>query len=162
MLLYLLRHGIAIPGDRPGGPPDGDRPLTADGALRTRKAARGLRRLGVAPGRVLSSPFRRAVETARIAMQVLGTPRARCRTTVTLLPDRPADAVLALVRRSNARNVLCVGHAPNLDLVLAAAIGSEAPVTALRKAGAAAIEIVRGRGRLVWLLEPKALRRLGA
>lgn len=47
MNLYLLRHGIAAPGNHPGTESDSDRPLTAQGVKRMRKATGGLRRLRV-------------------------------------------------------------------------------------------------------------------
>ena len=61
-------------------------------------------------------------------------------------------------------SVLCVGHAPNLDLVIAEALGlRERPPARLKKAGAACLELDPGNGsQLLWLLEPGALRALGA
>src|SRR5690606_30458577 len=70
MLLVLLRHGIAQ--DRVEGGVDADRRLTPRGLRRTREAVQGLRALGVAPRVVLSSPYRRARETAELAIEALG------------------------------------------------------------------------------------------
>jgi len=57
--------------------------------------------------------------------------------------------------------ILCVGHAPHLDRALALAItGDRVPVTSLKKAGAAALELddlPRPHGELSWLLPPKVL-----
>jgi phosphohistidine phosphatase len=162
MLLYVVRHGIAISSDDPACPPDRERALTEKGTLRTTEAARGLRRLGVRPRDILTSPLRRAVETARIVARALRVPRARVHETAALEPASPAAAILGEVRRLRADSVLVVGHAPNLDLVIGAAVTAEGePVTELKKVGAACVELDRGRGRIVWVVEPKALRRLG-
>jgi len=69
MRIIFLRHGIAIDREHPDCPDDPDRYLTADGISRTRKAIKGLKRLGIQPRHVLSSPWRRARETAELALQ---------------------------------------------------------------------------------------------
>jgi phosphohistidine phosphatase SixA len=59
-----------------------------------------------------------------------------------------------------------VGHAPNLDWVVAHLVGADEPVTQLKKAGCASIElrsniVGHGCGRLFAVLPPSTLRRLG-
>ena len=72
MNIYLLRHGIAIDRDDPSSPTDADRPLTAKGLKRMRKAARGLRRLNIPFDAIVTSPFTRARQTADIVAAALG------------------------------------------------------------------------------------------
>src|SRR5262247_3681236 len=72
MNLYLMRHGIAVDSDQPGPEADGARPLTQKGLKRTRRAARGLRRLGVSFDGILTSPLVRARQTAEIVADALG------------------------------------------------------------------------------------------
>ena len=60
----------------------------------------------------------------------------------------------------------CVGRAPHIDQLVAYGVGARVPsLTRLKKAGAACLEF-GGRtlagARLMWLFEPKVLRRLGA
>jgi phosphohistidine phosphatase len=115
--LQLLRHGVAEEGG-----PDEDPPLTEDGAARMRLAARGMRALELRPAVVLTSPLRRAHQTAQIVCDELG---------VELVEDdrlrpgmRPADldeAVGALPERP-ARVMAC-GHQPDLAEVVAALLG---------------------------------------
>ncbi len=156
MLLYLLRHGPAQARTRRS---DEDRALTADGAKRTRQAVRGLRSLGVAPQVVLTSPLLRAVQTSELACEALDFPLKRLQRSELLRPDRPPAQLLELLKGLDSRSVLCIGHAPHLDLVLACAVTSRArPIASLKKAGAACIELrPREDGRLRWLLEPRAL-----
>jgi phosphohistidine phosphatase SixA len=71
--------------------------------------------------------------------------------------------VASALKAFDAESILCVGHAPNLDLVIAYLTGSEAPVTSMKKAGVASLEAYRmGRGtaRLVGFYPPAVLRRL--
>jgi phosphohistidine phosphatase len=162
--LILLRHGIAIDREDPDCPPEEQRHLTAEGEQRTREAARGLKALGLAPDRVLSSPLLRALQTAAIAAELLG--RGARPLAVEEWPELAywVDPELTLERLGTLRaeQVLLVGHRPHLDALLAAAIGREAePFTVLRKAGAALIDWSPPAGELRWLLTAGILRRLG-
>jgi phosphohistidine phosphatase len=163
--LILLRHGIAEPRSAENAADDALRALTPRGAARVRKAARGLAALEVRPAVVLSSPCLRALETARIAAEVLGLPAKAVVSTDALLPEADPPRLLALLRRRKEAELLCCGHAPQLDRVLAQALGvPETALAPLKKAGAAALELTRSRpprARLLWLLEPAVLRRLG-
>jgi phosphohistidine phosphatase len=162
MLVYLFRHGIAIDREAPDCPPDFDRYLTDKGKTRTRAAAAGLRVLGAIPQAILSSPYVRARETAEIAAEELGLDAKDVGLTESLVPEAGPQRVLREVLTRDDEAVLCAGHAPNLDLVLAEAVGHElAPFTDLKKAGAACIELDEDRtGRLLWLMPPKVLRAL--
>src|SRR5689334_2900287 len=71
MELYFLRHGIAADtGPEDSG--DAGRPLTEEGIDKLKEAARGLRRLGVRPDVLLSSPLVRARQTAEIVRKAFG------------------------------------------------------------------------------------------
>jgi phosphohistidine phosphatase SixA len=62
-----------------------------------------------------------------------------------------------------AETVVCCGHAPNLDAVIAHVVGACDAFTSLKKAGAACLELPSLRaasGSLLWLHPPAALRRL--
>lgn len=160
MRLVLFRHGIAIDRDDPASPVEEDRFLTERGIERTRAAAAGLRRLGVSPNRILSSPWLRARQTAEIAAQRLHFDPARIELSESLLPFAPVSALVAQVIAS--REVLVTGHAPHLDEVVEELTGARA--ARLKKAGAACIEVhdtSPGSGQLEWLLPARALRELG-
>ena len=75
MKLYLVRHGIADDRDDPKCPPDPKRRLTPEGIAKTRKAARGLATLDPSPELLLSSPYLRALETARVFGPVVEEPK---------------------------------------------------------------------------------------
>jgi phosphohistidine phosphatase len=163
MLIYLLRHGIAIDREDPDCPPDFERFLTDKGKRRTRASARGLAALGVAPELILSSTYVRARETAEIAAEELDLDPTRIELTESLVPEAGPQRILREASAKEVDTILCTGHAPNLDLVVAEAVGHElAPFTSLKKAGVACLEVDEDlSGQLVWLLPPKVLRRLG-
>lgn len=163
MILYLVRHGIAVDRTDPKCPPDPQRPLTARGVQKTRSAALGLRELGAKPDAILTSPYLRAAQTAEIFAEALGFPPEKIRVSEFLKPgDNPAETTREIARL-RAREVACFGHAPQLDMMIAYLAGARAAFTELKKAGAACLErtTTQGRWELRWMLAPKMLRELG-
>ena len=60
--------------------------------------------------------------------------------------------------------MFCFGHAPHVDELLATAVGVKHPITEMKKAGVALVELKRvspPSGQLVWLVTPKLLRKSG-
>ncbi|HWQ03706.1 MAG TPA: phosphohistidine phosphatase SixA [Candidatus Nitrosotenuis sp.] len=163
MRLYLVRHGIAIDREDPECPADPERFLTKKGIEKTRAVAAGLMALGLQCDAMYSSPYLRARQTAEIVASALHFAKSKIRQTEALLPmARPADFLKLLTRERG--EVFAVGHAPNLDEVIAAAIGARSAVTALKKAGVACIEwevIAAGKGMLIGVWSPRILRQLG-
>ncbi len=169
MKLVLIRHGIAEeratvkPRAAGLGPLDADRRLTTKGTRRVRAAAAALRELGVRPDVVLHSGLVRARETAELVAARLRPRRSELVVTDALVPEADPQLLFDELRRLRARSVVAVGHAPNLDRVVALACGASGRfVTSLGKAAAACIELPdsgRAAGRLVWLLPPRMLRR---
>src|SRR5512134_28099 len=74
MRLLLMRHADAGHPDRDRWPDDRDRPLTERGRREHRRVVASLHGGGVILDRLLSSPLRRAVETADIVAAVYSRP----------------------------------------------------------------------------------------
>lgn len=164
MRLYVMRHGIAMDATSPDAPEtDADRPMTADGIERTRLALHGLVSVGAVVDRIVSSPYLRCTQTATLASEILGVPKLAAETHVGLSPDGDFAELLTALRRLPDDGVLLVGHSPGVDLLIASLLGLPQPVTALKKAGVAALQCKSGQElcKLVGLYEPKTLRRLG-
>lgn len=163
MHLYLVRHGIAIDPTDPCCPADPARPLTPKGESRARQVAHGVAELGVRPQVMMTSPLLRAVQTAEIFCQVLGCNVSRLRRTDNLLPDSRPAALFGELARFRVKNLMCFGHAPNLDAVIAWASGQNQPFTQLKKTGVALLEVESfdpAKAILRWLCSPRILRRL--
>jgi phosphohistidine phosphatase len=165
--VILFRHGIAHDRADPECPPDAERKLTDEGKKKTRKSAKGLKAMGAAPTRILTSPYQRAKETAAIVADVLGIDASKVTLTDALLPEAAPYAIFHALYAFHATDeeVMCVGHAPNVDKVIAVTLtGDRAPVTELKKSGACLIDVEdlpRTHGYLAWLIPPKVLGDIG-
>jgi phosphohistidine phosphatase len=162
MEIHLMRHGLAIDREHPSCPPDPERFLTDTGLERTRSMARGLVRLRIEPELIVTSPWVRAVQTTEIVAEELDFIGER-RTSDALLPDTPPADFLSELTALHPRRVLVVGHAPQLDRLLAALLGLTTPITQLKKAGVASLRRPDPQqpALLTALFPPRALRRLG-
>jgi phosphohistidine phosphatase len=163
MHLLIIRHAIAVPRGTPGIP-DADRPLTPEGERKFRQAARGLARLRKRPDAVLTSPWRRALQTAEIAAGAWG--RITPRQTPALAGGSFEDLAAALADHSPQSTVALVGHEPHLSALLARLLGTTRDDRlTFRKGGAALVDLPGGLdegGRLLWYVPPKILRELGS
>jgi len=166
MMVYIIRHGIAVDVGQQGVRTDAGRMLSAEGQTRTRQVARGLNALGVRLDGVLSSPLVRAVETAEIIARELGDDAVTVEETDAMLPGTdPTDLIAELARRGRSA-LAVVGHMPHVADVASRMLAPRDTVSLVfKKAGVAAIEFegkpAAGAGWLVWLLQPKALRFAG-
>jgi phosphohistidine phosphatase len=162
VVVYIMRHGIAA--DPAPGMSDVDRALTAEGVRKTERVAVGLQRIGVKPDVILSSPLRRAEETARLVADVL-----RPSASIELFPPLAGgfaveDVVKGLRLHRRARELLLVGHQPDLGHLASYLMTGSASLAPLpfKKAGVAAIELSalppRSAGLLQWFLTPGQLR----
>lgn len=164
--LLVVRHAIALPRDARRWPDDAERPLTAEGVKRARRAAAGLKRITQRPSLVLTSPLVRARDTAAIFAQAARWPKAvECEA---LSPGGSPEGVLEALRRP-AGKLECaalVGHQPHLGRLLALCVRGDARAEAfdLKKSAVACLEFEgpprAGQGVLAWLLAPRILRKL--
>jgi phosphohistidine phosphatase len=168
MNLYLMRHGIAVTADQPGIESDSERPLTQKGLKRMRRAARGLRRLGISFDVLLTSPLVRAHQTAEIVADTLGL-EAQLEEIPELAPQSSVDHLISrLTRFQDKEHILLVGHNPLLSHAASFLIAGKKEISLeieLKKGGLCRIEIdglpPGTPGTLHWLLTPKQLRQLG-
>lgn len=124
-LIYLLRHGEAAKASEANVSRDSERPLTPRGRERLERAARGIRRLGITPTGILTSPYRRARETAEIVAGALGTPEALTTEESLASGARWEEVKRALSRIELGDGLLLVGHEPDLSMMTAEMIGAE-------------------------------------
>lgn len=163
MFLYVVRHGIAIDREDPNCPPDPERSLTSEGIRKTKAVSRGLRKLRLKPDAILSSPYVRAIQTAGIVAKSLKYPIDKIRRTQALVPDSPPAALFRSLARLDAETVICCGHAPNVDEIIAHVLKTDSDIWNLKKAGVACLGIDSFspvHGELLWLATPKMLAML--
>jgi phosphohistidine phosphatase len=160
MILYIVRHGIAVDRDDPKCPPEAERPLTAEGVKKTRSAALGMKSMGAKPDLLITSPLVRAAQTAEIFAEVLGYAPAKIRATDSLMPAANPTEFIRELTKIRAKEIACFGHAPHLDMLIAQMAGARGVFTQIKKAGAACLEQTGGKWELRWMLAPKVLRQL--
>lgn len=164
MDLFVIRHAIAA--DAEPGQDDTQRELTPEGIRKFRRAVRGLRELDWCFDRVLTSPWKRALQTTELLAPIVDGP-----TIVTdLLADKPRPELFALIaeasgppRKGHATAV--VGHEPWLsELVAWLAFGDphNGEALDLKKGGVVWLEgtAVPGGMMIEAMLPPKLLRAL--
>src|ERR1700733_5815370 len=118
MNLYILRHAIALDHSE-WKKADSDRPLSEDGIRKMKKAAKGIRRMGLQLDWILTSPFRRAYDTAQIVAKEF---KLEDKLKVTKMLAVGGDSK-ALVRHLGLNfrsweSVLLVGHQPSLGQLI--------------------------------------------
>jgi phosphohistidine phosphatase len=156
MEIYVLRHGIAE--DARSGQPDSERALTDEGREKLRYVLKRAAAAGVAPSQILSSPYRRAVETADIAVEVLGY-KGKVVKTRSLVPESsPQDAWNEIRSAKDETAVLLSSHEPFCSSMLAFLLGCPALQVDMKKAALVRIDCdhfgAQPRGVLKWMLTP--------
>src|SRR5579884_4212348 len=157
MEIYVFRHGIAE--DAAAGEPDSSRKLTDEGKEKTAAVAKMARAANVRPSAILSSPYVRAVETARIAARELEF-EGKLITAPELAPHGSPENVWNLIReRREDDSILLAGHEPLLSRLVAYLLASPALQVEMKKSALVRIDVdsLRGapHGILRWMLVPK-------
>jgi phosphohistidine phosphatase len=157
MELYLLRHGIAEEHAASGR--DADRRLTEEGRDKLRRVLERAHAAGVRPSLILTSPYKRALETAEIAAHELGYEGKLVRTPA-LTPDSSPEAVWDAVREHrNEEAMLLAGHEPLLSAVVAYLLDSTRAMVHFRKGAMVRIDVegfgAAPAGVLQWMLTAK-------
>ena len=161
--LYVFRHGIAITRGDPGYPIDSDRPLTSKGIKKIRRIAAGMRGLRVKFDVILTSPYRRALESAFIVSREYRRGES-IQTSSALLPDVLPEEVVRVLQEQygSCQNLLLVGHEPQLSaFVSTLTSGNAGAGPLLKKGGLCKIEVDNLQAgkcaKLLWLLTPKQI-----
>lgn len=111
MKLLLIRHADAAERDPERYPDDRDRPITGKGERRHEKMAKRLRKLGLEPVLLLSSPWKRAWQTAQITHEVLDCPAPVASEALAASPSLGRIAT-AVGSRGKDEVIALVGHEP--------------------------------------------------
>lgn len=159
MLIYFLRHASA--GKSKANPKQDDkRPLDKDGVRQCASVGRALSALDVQVDAILSSPLKRAAQTASLVANEIGH-EANIVFTDALGKDAEFDAFQELVRAQMKRDaIMVVGHNPSLSTFLSRVLsgGSSDRAVDLKKGAVARVEYDgRKPGTLEWCLTPKTV-----
>ncbi|HEY1985490.1 MAG TPA: phosphohistidine phosphatase SixA [Terracidiphilus sp.] len=162
MNLYLMRHANAGL-NRPNPLIDNKRGLIKEGKEQCMLMARLLSAFKVQVDVIVSSPLKRALQTAQFVGTELGYD-AKVEISPALGPDADYPAFQALLANySNREGVLAVGHNPNLFQFLGRLVtGNGGANLRMRKGAIARVELDRHPPQLQWLIDPRTARAIYA
>ena len=162
MNLYLMRHANA---GLPRGNPtlDAKRALIKEGKDQCMLMARLLSALKVQVDVIVSSPLKRALQTAQFVGTELGYD-AKVEISPALAPDADyADFQHMLSTYAECEGVLAVGHNPNLFQFLGRVItGNGGAGVRMRKGCVARVDMTKHPPLLQWLIDPRMARSIYA
>jgi phosphohistidine phosphatase len=156
MEIYLLRHAIA---ENPRqGQPDAERALIGEGREKLRRVLQRARTAGVKPAAILSSPYRRAMETAASAKEELGCEGEIERSDALVPNASPHDAWEEIRLHKSDDSVLLASHEPLMSSMAAFLLGVPALQVDFKKAALMRVDCDRfgpqPKGVLKWMLTP--------
>jgi phosphohistidine phosphatase len=159
MIIYFLRHASA--GEHFVNPKkDEKRALDKEGIEQCGYVGRALAAIEAQVDSIISSPLKRATQTASLVGNEMGY-EGKLQIETALRPEATfADFRKMIEKYSSQESIMVVGHNPNLSQFLGIVIsesGCEASVD-LKKGAVARVEMRRASGTLQWCLTPKALR----
>lgn len=158
MNLYLMRHANA--GVRRDNPAlDTKRGLIREGKDQCILMARMLVTLRVEVDVIVSSPLKRALQTAQFVGTEMGYD-AKVEVSAALAPDGDfADFQKLIDKYADRNDVLIVGHNPNLFKFLGRLItGNGGAGIRMRKSAVARVDMTKHPPLLQWLIDPRMAR----
>ncbi len=157
--MYFMRHASA--GEAVADPQKNDRrALDDEGVEQCSVMGRILGELDVAVDGILSSPLKRAAQSATMVASEMGF-EGKVRLSAALHPNAKfSDFRELLDNLQGCEAVLLVGHNPNLSDFLCDVLGGpeSSAYIDLRKGSLARVDMRRHRGSLQWYLTPKLVK----
>jgi phosphohistidine phosphatase len=158
MLLYILRHAYAGEHGDPRYPDDSKRPLTNHGRKRFDRLVKQLTNGELAPQVIGTSPYLRCRQTAELLADRLVEP-ADLQVIPRFSPGADVTDLTSWCSTLTAEQMAYVGHAPDVDQIASALMGSRNGAIHFTKGAIAAVEfdekIAPGQGVLRWMATPK-------
>jgi len=163
MIIYFVRHASA--GKHLSNPKkDEKRPLDAEGIEQCGFVGRALAALNVQPDVIISSPLKRATQTASLIGNEIGY-EAKLQLEAAMKPEGSfTDFRRMLEKYSKHEAIMLVGHNPSITDFLAKIIaksGCEALID-FKKGAVARVETERRAATLNWFFSPKLAREIQA
>ena len=164
MRLYLVRHAIAE--DRsPDYEDDSLRTLTEKGNEKMGRIANGLRKLGVAPELIVSSPYVRASQTASILAKVLKYKEELIYSDSLVPMGEPDDMIGEINEKYSVDELMLVGHEPSMSMLASVLLAGDPAISInFKKGGVCCLSVddlhYDRKAVLEWLITPKISTKL--
>lgn len=158
MEIYLMQHGQSFSKEA-----DPERSLTPEGEIQIEASAQALQKMGLGFDLVVTSPKKRARQTAEIVAQKLDYPINEIKVTETLQPTAPAPEAIAFLKAYEDKGrVLLAGHLPSLGEIASDLLSEGSKVSIHFEMGGLCwidVDLVEGGpGELRSYLRPDQLR----
>jgi phosphohistidine phosphatase len=156
--LYLIRHADAYPLGHEDIDEDAERPLSPKGVDQCPLLAQALQQHKVRLNALVTSPLRRARQTAEGILEHWSEPAPELRLCEVLAPGGKRRKLVRYLLGLGGEALGLVGHMPDLADLAGWLIGTRKAQIRLAKCGVARIsfegEPAKGSGELLWLLTP--------
>jgi len=153
MNLYLIRHG-----DAETDKPDEERSLTPSGVEAVKKTAQWVTKATESPAILLSSPLKRAQETAGYFAKGWNV---GIETVEWLHADVDPSVVIEALKKRREQSIALVGHLPNLGLLMGVLLCGLPPKEIMLPKGSIAYLTMKtpepASARLKWLITPEII-----
>jgi phosphohistidine phosphatase len=163
MIVYFLRHASA--GKSMLNPKkDERRPLDEEGILQSRYVGRMLANLDVQVDQIISSPLKRARQTASLVANELAFEQP-VQLEEALRPEAEFEQFQEMLARYKKHEaIMVVGHNPSFTEFLSKSISGGAGATHIdfKKGAVAKVDLDGRNGTMQWLVTPKIARTLQA
>lgn len=156
MEIYMMQHGEALTKEK-----DPQRGLSPEGERQIELSAQALNRIGITFDLIISSPKKRAKQTAEIVAKELGYPIDKIKVSETFEPlSPPTDAISYLKSFIDKGSIFIAGHLPSLAEIASELI-SEGHIFIQFQMGCVCRidveELPTHKGKLIWHLMPQQL-----
>jgi phosphohistidine phosphatase len=159
MIVYFLRHASAGQ-SRPNPVQDEKRPLDKEGIEQCRYVGRLLYAMDTHVDLMLSSPLKRATQTASLVGNEIAYEQ-KIELTPALRPGASYEAFRELMHNvSGLEAVMVVGHNPNLSRFLSLAVtsGLNGSAIDMKKGSVARVDMNPKSSALLWLVTPRLVK----
>ncbi len=159
MNLYIVRHAIAVQREASDYEDDSQRPLTDPGRKKMKKIVTGIHQLGVELDTILSSPYVRARDTAKILASEFKMKNKVAFSDNLIPPGNFESLIDEINEKYNVNNLALVGHEPMLSSLISwLTTGNTDMKVTLKKGGVCYLAAdnlqQERRATLEWLLTP--------
>jgi len=164
MKLYLVRHAIAE-NRSPDHEDDSLRPLTEKGKEKMERIASGLKKLGVEPDLIVSSPYVRASQTASILAKALKYKEELIYSDFLVPMGEPDDMIGEINEKYSVDELMLVGHEPSMSMLTSVLLAGDPNISInFKKGGVCYLSVddlhYNRKAVLEWLITPKISTKL--
>ena len=157
MELYLMQHGPQLPKEE-----DPEESLSPGGEALVSTSAQAVRKMGLSFDLIVTSPKKRAKQTAALVAEAIGFPLSDIVETDQVKAMTPAeDTVRYLEQFQDRKSVLIAGHLPSLAEISSYLLTSGSKATIhFERGGLGRIDVMTlptHDGELRWYLTPEQL-----